>query len=162
MTREEFNSRWMPLADGFYKVAYYLLESEAEARDVVQDVFVKLWATRDKLEHVLNPSAYGTMMVRNHCLDIIRRNTAHHKEELGEAMAEEAPPDAVMDPKSRLKAVEEAMKTLPEVQQQILRMRVWEEMEYEDIGKALGLSQVNIRVQLTRARKKLKTMTDRI
>ena len=42
MTREEFDRTWLPLAPGFYKVAYYLLESEAEAKDAVQEVFVKL------------------------------------------------------------------------------------------------------------------------
>ena len=159
MTREEFNSTWMPYADTFYKVAFYLLESEAAASDAVQEVYLKLWTTREGLGKVLNPSAYGTMMVRNHCLDIIRRESSRRREELDENMAEERSTDTALDFKSRLKYVEEAMKTLPDIQQKILRMRVWEEMEYDEIARELGLSQVNVRVQLTRARARLRKLT---
>jgi len=158
MTREEFNNKWMPLADGFYKVAYYLLESEAEAQDVVQEVFIRLWTDRGKLEHVLNPKAYGTMIIRNSCIDIIRKNTKVRKEELSETIA--APPEDDGSPREKLKAASAAIRELPEIQQQIITMRAYRKMEFEEIAKELGISQVNVRVQLSRARKRLKELME--
>ncbi|MBQ0043739.1 MAG: sigma-70 family RNA polymerase sigma factor [Bacteroidales bacterium] len=160
MTREEFDRTWLPLANGFYKVAYYLLESEAEAKDAVQEVFVKLWTTRDKIEHVLNPKSYGTMMVRNICIDIIRKAERMHTESIPESLAA-PPPDQRRESQERLKATEEAMKELPELQQKILRMRVWGKMEFDEIADELGISQVNVRVQLSRARKRLKEQLEK-
>ena len=40
MTSEQFNSSYLSLAPTLYKVAFYILESEEEARDAVQDAFV--------------------------------------------------------------------------------------------------------------------------
>lgn len=160
MTREEFDRTWLPLAPGFYKVAYYLLESEAEAKDAVQEVFVKLWTTREQIEHVLNPKAYGTMMVRNICIDVIRKAEKTQHESIPENLTA-PPPDSRRESQERLKATEEAMKDLPELQQKILRMRVWRKMEFDEIADELGLSQVNVRVQLSRARKRLKEQLEK-
>lgn len=160
MTAEEFDRTWMPLAEGFYKVAYYLMESEAEAKDAVQEVFVKLWTTRDKIEHVLNPKAYGTMMVRNTCIDMIRKAEKVKEDDIPENMA--APPDNQrLESQERLRKTKEAMEELPQLQQDILRMRVWRKMEYDEIARELGISNVNVRVQLSRARKKLKEITEK-
>lgn len=141
------------MAGSFYKVAFYLLEDEAEAKDAVQEVFVKLWTTRDKLEHVLNPSAYGTMIIRNYCMDVIRKASRKKEEELRDTI--EAPPDEENIAKEKLRATKEAMQQLPEVQKQILQMRVWKKMDFEDIADELGITVINVRVQLSRARKKL-------
>ena len=45
---------------------------------------------------------------------------------------------------------------LPEQQKQIMQMRDVEELPYEEIEKATGLTSVNIRVLLSRARKKIR------
>ena len=52
MTTEEFNRIWIPLGERMYKVAFYILESEDDAKDAVQDLFVKLWNRRDDLQDV--------------------------------------------------------------------------------------------------------------
>jgi len=147
----------MPLADGFYRIAYYLLESEAEAKDVVQEAYVKLWTGRDKLEHVLNPSTYGAMVVRNMCMDVIRKASRIKEEELDERL--EAPPDEENLAKEKLKATKEAIRQLPEMQQRIIAMRVWKKMDFEEIADELGITVINVRVQLSRARKRLKELT---
>ena len=73
MTERAFHTVWMPLQARFYRIAFYILESEADAKDAVQDLYLKLWNLRDNLEMVQNPSAYGTMLLKNLCIDRIRR-----------------------------------------------------------------------------------------
>ena len=42
MTEQAFHKDYLPLAETLYRVAFYMLESEAEAEDAVQEVFLKL------------------------------------------------------------------------------------------------------------------------
>ena len=39
----DFNNIWIPLADRFYRVAYYLLESEEDAEDALQETMIKYY-----------------------------------------------------------------------------------------------------------------------
>jgi len=159
MTREEFNSTWMPLAGSLFRVAYYLLEDEALAKDTVQDVFVRLWTSRDKLEHVLNPSSYASMMVRNACIDIIRKASKTRTVQLDEAVSTTTD-EFEIDPRERLKAAGAAIRKLPDIQRRIIELRVYKKMEFEQIAEELNLTQVNVRVQLSRARKTLRKLTE--
>ena len=55
MTRQAFQDIWIPLQGRFYRIAFYILENEADARDAVQDLYLKLWNLRDHLELIRNP-----------------------------------------------------------------------------------------------------------
>lgn len=48
------------------------VEKEAVAEDLVQDVFVKIWETQERLQEVDDVSAYIYQMVRFKCLNYIR------------------------------------------------------------------------------------------
>ena len=76
MTDSAFHTVWLPLQEKFYRVAFFILENEADARDALQDLYLKLWGLRDHLELIRQPSAYGAMLMRNLCIDRIRRRQA--------------------------------------------------------------------------------------
>ncbi len=78
----DFREIWIPLAERFYRVAFYMLESETDAEDAVQELYLRLWTGRGRLEDVRNPLAYGIMVLKNICLDRIRRRTAARTEPL--------------------------------------------------------------------------------
>ena len=65
MTPEVLTETFKSLSDGLYRVAYYILESENDAQDAVQDLFVKLWGNRDQLDTVLNFKASCTTLMKN-------------------------------------------------------------------------------------------------
>ena len=73
MTETQFHNVWIPLQARFYRVAWYLLEDRDDAADAVQDLYVKLWGLRDMLDEIKNPSAYGILLIRNICIDRIRK-----------------------------------------------------------------------------------------
>ena len=78
----DFSNIWIPLADRFYRVAYYLLESEEDAEDALQELYLKLWAARSGLSGVQNPPAYGISMLKNICIDRIRKRMVRKAEPL--------------------------------------------------------------------------------
>ena len=119
MTEARFHTVWIPLQERFYRVAFYILEDRADALDAVQDLYVKLWKIRDSLDLVRNPGAYGALLMRNLCIDRIR-------------------------------------KTLPDSQRKLMHLHVLQGRSYEEIAAETGLSPLNIRVQVSLARKKLK------
>lgn len=156
MTPAQFNTVWLPLQGRFYRMAYYMLENEADAKDAVQDLYLKLWNLRDNLEIIREPSSYGALMLKNLCIDFIRRRKP--SEALLENMAVNDPPDREMDLREDLQAVAKAMEQLPPGQQKLLRLRVIRGLSYEEIEQETGLSGLNIRVQVSLARKKLKQL----
>lgn len=154
----DFSNIWIPLADRFYRVAYYLLESEEDAEDAVQELYLKLWAARSGLSGVQNPSAYGISMLKNICIDRIRKRMVRKAEPLDKVPhPEDAHTESRTDIKDTLRYLLQEMEKLPDKQRVVLRMRAVEGLEYEDIARRTGLSEVYIRVLVTMARKTLRS-----
>ena len=73
MTERTFHRDYVPLAETLYRIAFYMLESRAEAEDAVQELFLKLWETRDRLDEIQSPKAYSIRLLKNLCLHRIRQ-----------------------------------------------------------------------------------------
>lgn len=152
-----FDSVWLPHQAAFYRLAFYILENEDEARDAVQDLYLKLWDKREQLDSIDNPKAYGLHLLRNCCIDRIRSRTRHRQTALDELSAgTEESPEEGLGRREEILLLRKAMEKLPEKQKKLLEMRVFQEMEYARISELTGLSQVNVRVSLTLARKNLR------
>ena len=156
----DFRKIWLPLADRFYRVAYHLLESRPDAEDAVQELYLKILSMHAKLVYVRDPAAYGITLLKNICIDRIRRRESRRTEQLEEFIAADASgPEKQMAEKDILSRVMKEMQRLPEKQAKVLRMRAVEGLEYDEIARRTGLSQVNIRVLISIARKTLKKRT---
>ena len=158
MTDARFHTVWIPLQERFYRVAYYILEDRADALDAVQDLYLKLWKMRDSLDLVRNPGAYGALLMRNLCIDRIRRLTPAG--ELPDDLPGQDPPDEELMRKESLGTLFRSMETLPDSQRKLLRLHVLQGKTYDEIAAETGLSPLNIRVQVSLARKKLKSHED--
>ena len=157
MTGRAFHRDYVPLAETLYRIAFYMLESRAEAEDAVQELFLKLWETRDRLDEIQSPKAYSIRLLKNLCLNRIRQaRQLRFTAELPEAEAGR-PQDEALDARKRLDKVLEGIKALPERQREILVLRSFEGRSYAEIARQTGMSQATLRVLLARARKTLKT-----
>lgn len=154
MTEARFHTVWIPLQERFYRVAFYILEDRADALDAVQDLYMKLWKIRDSLDLVRNPGAYGALLMQNLCIDRIRR--LNPSEELSDDLPGKEPPDEELIRKESLGSLLRAMDTLPDSQRKLMHLHVLQGRSYEEIAAETGLSPLNIRVQVSLARKKLK------
>lgn len=156
----DFRKIWLPLAERFYRVAYHLLESRPDAEDAVQELYLKILSMHGKLVYVREPAAYGITLLKNICIDRIRRRESRRAEQLEEFIAADTSgPEKQMAEKDTLSRVMKEMERLPEKQAKVLRMRAVEGLEYDEIARRTGLSQVNIRVLISIARKTLKKRT---
>lgn len=161
MTAEEFREKILPMGDMLYRVAWHILESEADAQDAVQELYLKLWNSRDSLDGVVNLRAWCMQMLKNLCIDQVRKaNVRPQKESVTDTeymLADSAEtPSGELEGRESLQRVMDAIERLPEKQRLAVRLRVLEEREYEEIVELTGLSMVNLRSLLSKARKTLR------
>lgn len=157
MTPEVLTETFKSLSDGLYRVAYYVLESQADAEDAVQDLFIKLWNSREQLDTVLNLKAYCTTLMKNLCIDKLRKEQRVQGMEPGPDIAESRLVDEDYDAREKLGKVLAAIERLPARQRDVMKMYVLEEMSYEEIEKRTGMSNLTLRVLLSNARKSLRS-----
>ncbi len=156
MTREQFVKLYLPLQEDLYRVAYYILESQQDAEDAVQDLYLKLWNCPDALDSVGNPKAFCITLIRNICLDRLRKTRRGSADNLPQAVSDETPQDERMSQRQQLEAILGRISRLSRREQEVLKMKVFDEMSYEQIQARTGLSYLNLRVVLSNARRKLK------
>lgn len=156
MSTEEFTELYLPLRGALYRVAFFILESEDDAMDAVQDLYLKLLSSPDALETVRNPKAYCITLMRNICLDRVRKASRRSESEVMEAVSDESPADERMSDRQRIKDICQKLSSLPERERTVLRMKVFEDLSYYEIQKRTGIGYLSLRVLLSNARRKLR------
>jgi RNA polymerase sigma factor (sigma-70 family) len=133
----------------FRFVAKYL-RNEEDARDIVQDVFEKLWLNREKI--VIATAKSWLFTTAYHALinfSVKKRRTEYTDKPLPETVYFDTKADAK-------EIVELALAILPPLQKSIILLRDLEGYDYKEIGKILTLSEPQVKVYLFRARMKMK------
>lgn len=157
MTPQVLTESFKALSDGLYRVAFYILESRTDAEDAVQDLFIKLWGNRDQLDTVLNFKAYCTTLMKNLCIDKLRKEQKVQVMEPGPDIAESRHVDDDFDAREKLERVLTAIERLPVRQRDVMKMYVLDEMSYDEIAERTGMSNLTLRVLLSNARKSLRS-----
>lgn len=163
MTEKEFNSRILPLYSFLYGYAFAILRNESEASDCLQDAFCRLWEIRDRLGRISNYKGYCIIIVKRMAIDFLRkRDSTGFVEELHENIADELnpTPDRNLDNSETLSVIDEIFDKMPERQREIVRLSAVGGLSNPEIEKITGLSGDNVRVLLSRGRKKFKLLFD--
>lgn len=159
MDANDFKRKFLPYHRKLYRAAFHLMGNAQDAEDMVQEAYLKLWKRRDELPtDIANLEAYCVTLVKHVCHDTLR---LAHLEEDGRP-PEELPIVGNTNVAHEVELKDEAHQVmtligqLPDQQRQIMQMRDVEDLAYEEIEKATGLTSANIRVLLSRARKKIR------
>ena len=153
-----FKQLLLPLYPRLQRVALRLLGNVEDAEDMVQEVYMKLWSKRDALPDVKDVEAYCVTLTKNMCIDRLRMAEVE-KEDVDEVPTMLAATDDVEVQVERRDAVEQVQRiigTLPENQQQVITLRDMEDCSFEEIAEQTGLTAVNVRMLLSRARKTIR------
>ena len=156
MDVESFKRLFLPLHPKLFRIAYALVENKSDVEDILQDAYYKLWSRRNELADVRNPEAFCVTLVKNLCLDFLRSPRAgRHDEDVTEVvtLSTDSSPDKELEMQDKVEQVRHLINRLPENQRQVLRLRGIEDCSIDEIEQITGLSAVNIRVLLSRARK---------
>lgn len=137
-----------------FREAIYMLHDKFDAEDAVQTLYLRLWERKDELDRLISPEKYCFAMLRNICIDRIRQYKVRDEEILLiEEIPDAAPPD--IEVSETRQCLEEFMYGVPEPQRTVMLMRM-DGCSYEEIENVTGLSQINIRVIISRVRKRFR------
>lgn len=157
MNQQKFLAFFNPLKDRIYRLSLRYLVSKDAAEDATQEIFVKLWKRRKKLETYDSPEAYAMTMTKNYCLDQLKlkRNNqlriVHSNYEDPQQSLQKQ-----LEAKNELEIVHKIVEGLSEQEQLLIQLRDIEQLEYEEIALVTKMSQTAIRVALSRSRKKIR------
>lgn len=144
----------MPLHQRLYREAYRMLCDQFEAEDAVQNLYLRLWEQREQLENLVAPEAYSIKILRNICIDRWRVIRLREEEVLDdETLGGNAPPDIEHIETSEF--IEHFLAGLPEMHRRVMQMQMIG-TGFDEIAKLTGLSEVNVRVIISRIRKRFK------
>lgn len=150
---EELYDRFSSLV---YRMAYQVMPTRADADDVVQEVFVRLWRTADRFDPKRAALVTWVMLIaRRHMVDRLRRTQARIRTAAiaDEAiqMAPEAHPGEGMEQDERVAVLLARINSLPELQQTVVKRAYLGGQTLKQIGIELGVPLGTIKSALSRA-----------
>ena len=158
MNAVEFKQLFLSSHTKMYAIAFRMMGNAQDAEDMVQNAYMKLWSRRDTLGCVQDIPTYCASLMRNMCIDVFRRR---HFDEKGCAtgmlmLAADTNTALEVECRDEARIVEKIIERLSDGQRQVLVLRDVDGMSFEEIERATGLGFSNIRVLLSRARKKIR------
>ncbi len=151
MTEREYNECVTNYADNVYRFVFKNLQHEADARDVVQNAFEKMWVNRDAVRNETSKSFLFTVAY-NQMIDHIRK---HKRVVLHDDMGL-VNMQQTQQPNNTARLLKEALSQLPETQRSLVMLKDYEGYNYAEIGEITGLHASQVKVYLHRARLALK------
>ena len=156
--RSAFNQLVLKYRNRVMGVAARMLGDRAEAEDLAQDVFVKVYRSLGKFHGDALFSTWLYRVTANSCLNHRKKRQREWrlKEELTdfEPLRADPPsnPHSLLENKQLRAQLERAMRALPEEQRMVLILRDVEGLSYEEIAECLGVELGTVRSRLHRAR----------
>ena len=147
-----------------YRMAYQTMPTRADAEDVVQEVFVRLWRTAGRYDPKRAALVTWVMLIaRRHMVDRLRRSRARVKasalEEGWSPPAENAAPETGLVTNERFGAVLQRVENLPELQRTVVKRAYLGGQTLKQIGSELNVPLGTIKSALSRALVKLRERT---
>lgn len=134
---------------GAFSFAHSIVKDKPAAREIVADVFVKLWEKKQDLAGIGNFPAYLYTAVKNSCLTFIKKKPGFVLEDAGEAFIYDHTPETTLVRQENLKKIAAAVNTLPPRCRLIFRLIKDEGLKYNEVAQLLNISERTVNAQLT-------------
>ena len=148
MTEKEYNLCIDNFTDSAFRFLVKNIKDSDTAKDILQDTFTKLWEKREdvdflKAKSYIFTSAYHTM------INNIKYNSLKYNIPQTQTTTSNSYNDIN-------EVLNEALEQLPQIQKASILLRDYEGYSYNEIGDILDLSQEQVKINIFRARVKLK------
>lgn len=118
-----------------------LVRNESDARDLLQEVFVRLANQPERFNAAEDPRAYALRLAHNAAVDLFRRRSRRHeREEAWEAECRSLfAPTEDPDEAAFRNALNEALAELPTEQRAVVHLKLWEGRTFDEIAQMLAI-----------------------
>jgi RNA polymerase sigma factor (sigma-70 family) len=155
MNIEAFENRVLPSKNKLFRFALKFLGNEEDAKDVVQEVFIRVWNGRDQMDQVQNWEAWCMRITKNLSLDRLRSLTRKNTQPIEETFDihhEALTPHESTEIHESMQKISQFISSLPEKQRQVIHLRDVEGYSYNEICDILEIDMNQVKVNLFRAR----------
>lgn len=158
MQEISFRNDILPLKDKLFRLALRITFDRAEAEDVVQDTMIRVWNKREEWIQFGSVEAYCLTVAKNLAIDRSQKKEAQNVQltsEIEEKSEASGPYDQLID-NERMLIIHRLINELPEKQRFVMQLRDMEGKSYKEIARVLNLTEEQVKVNLFRARQKVK------
>ncbi len=157
MTTNEYNQCVKEHADGIFRFVLKQIANRADAHDIVQNTFEKLWKNKEKVT-ADKAKSYAFTIAYHDMIDLTRKQKF-----VGNY--ENAPERFERDFQAQLETKElinKGLAELSDIQKSLILLRDYEGYTYEEMAQISELSISQVKVYLFRGRKKLQQAINRL
>lgn len=158
MQEISFRNDILPLKDKLFRLALRITLDRAEAEDVVQDTMIRVWSKRDEWSQFDSVEAFCLVVTKNLAIDRSQKREAQNVSitpEMEEEPDANSPHDRMIH-REKMNLINKLVDELPEKQRLIMQLRDIEGESYKKIAALLNLTEEQVKVNLFRARQKVK------
>jgi RNA polymerase sigma-70 factor, ECF subfamily len=158
---QRFEQAIMPHLDAAYNLARWLTRNEDDARDVVQEAYLRAFKFFDGF-HGIDARGWLLTTVRNTCYTWLEQNrrrqtTTEFDEEIHSVDEDANNPSALALKSGDVEIVRESLDELPEEFREVIVLRDLEEMSYKQIAEVIDAPLGTVMSRLARARAMLRS-----
>jgi RNA polymerase sigma-70 factor (ECF subfamily) len=157
--REAFHALYHHYRNKIYYIASRMLQSDAAAEDVLQEIFIKIWVNREKLRNMDYFSTYLNTIVRNHLYNQFRKK-ANEETYLLRLLPDPAEPSQPFDEtaiKELKQLLANAVAALPPRQQKVFQLSREQGLTHAAIAAKLGISPETVKKHIMEALRFIKS-----
>ncbi len=151
MTEKDFLRLIGLYRETVFRVAYCYTKSYADAEDISQEVFLKLYTSAENFETDENTKAWLIRVTSNHCKNLIKSYWYRFSEPVTEKT------DRAVYEKDEDNVLPFIMKLKPKIRT-VIYMYYYEEYSVKEIAELLGEKKTTVTTRLMRGRRQLKAM----
>lgn len=143
------------LLEKLHRAAIHFLKDKMDAEDAVQDAICNLWS--DRVPASSEEARFRLFVIlRNVCLNKLKRKRYF----IPITECEKAGDDSVFDETERIRSL--LLASLTPLQIKIFQMATDDNLEYEDIAEQLNMNIDAVRMNMSRARKKMRELYNKM
>jgi len=147
-----------------YTLALGLVKSEQHVRDIVQEVFLKLWEHRHQLQDIHNIEAWLYRVMENKVIDFLRKAAADNRlkdaiwNNISQARNDT---DEWLEAKEYNRIIQQAIDHLPPQRRRIYCLHKKEGLDHVQIAEELSISRHTVKNQLSAAIQSIRSFVAR-
>lgn len=175
IAQQDFERAALAHMDAAYNLAYWLLRNPADAEDVVQDAYLRAFRAFDQrtgsdikpwLLAIVRNVAYRWLAVRQRHSNVISLDAALPARDCDgaflEAASDEPSAEEMLVGRAEQALVRRALAELPPAFREVIVLREFEELRYQDIAAVTGVPIGTVMSRLARARDQLRERLTRL
>lgn len=153
MTDKEYKEQIDLHADDVLRYLAKNIKDGEVAKDILQDTFVSLWENKEKVE-LSKIKNWLFTVAHNNMLKLFRYNKIRQNSFIEENSSESNLENTQL--------IDQLLKQLPDRMRQCLMLKDWQGFSIKEIAEILDISEENVKVNIFRAKVKLKELKSQL